>query len=379
MVIRVNDMAKNNDFSPIENYFVIGDLRTAALVSSQGSIDWLCLPYFDSPSIFGKLLDKSAGRLAIDMPGYKINGKYIKNTAIVEFKLATKNTEVSLKDYMVPQATKSSVNQYLVRTISGSRGQADVIFKFDPKPKYAAASPTIRKAKQKLKLNIDDGAAVLHLPDDSKISKKSNYYQISVSIKARETKQLVFEFIPKGKKPALSQTNLEKITAKFWEQWVKKGNFIDYCRDNLIRSAITLKLMQFYPTGAMVAAPTTSLPEEINGVRNWDYRYTWIRDATFTLYALYVLGYGDEAEHFFNFIEKVTEKCAEEKFDVSLMYTIWGEPVPKERCLTKLSGYKNSIPVRIGNEAARQFQLDVYGSLIDAFYFVSKHGLTDTN
>lgn len=372
-------MSKDKDFLPIEDYFVIGDLRTAALVSIQGSIDWLCLPHFDSPSVFGKILDPAAGCLAIDMPGYKITGKYIDDAAIVEFKLQSGGAQISIRDFMVPQATKKEVNQYLVRTISGRTGTAAVAFKFQPRPGYALASPTIQEARLQLQLDIDGGSAVLHFPADYEMNKKLDYYQIVIPIKAGETKQLMLEFIPNGQRSVLPRADPEKKTAEFWQHWVKKGQFIDFCRSQLIRSAITLKLMQFYPTGAMVAAPTTSLPETIGGVRNWDYRYTWIRDATFTLYAFYVLGYSQEAERFFDFIRKVTQKCAEDKFDVALMYTIWGEPVPGEQSLKRLGGYRDSRPVRIGNEAARQFQLDVYGSLIDAFYFASKHGLTDAN
>jgi GH15 family glucan-1,4-alpha-glucosidase len=370
-------MAETTDSPPIEDYFIIGDLRTAALVSSRGSIDWLCLPYFDSPSVFGKLLDSSAGCLSIEMPGYKISSKYAGETAIVEFELSNGKDNLTIRDFMVPQPTKSEVSQYLVRSISGKRGKA--VFKFNPKPEFGLRQPDIKIGKGRLRLALDDGFIVLHLPGDSEVAKKQDYYQIEVPVEGDQNKYLILEYIPKGRQVTKDSSSLETKTQKFWRQWVKQGDFIDFCRGSLIRSAITLKLMQFYPTGALVAAPTTSLPEEIGGVRNWDYRYSWIRDATFALYAFYILGYHREAEHFFNFIEKVTEQCAEPDFDVSLMYTIWGEPVPKERPLKQLSGYKNSKPVRVGNNASRQFQLDVYGSLIDAFYFATKHKLVDVN
>lgn len=367
-------MAKNN-FLPIEDYFIIGDLRTAALVSAKGSIDWLCLPYFDSPSLFGKLLDDSAGCLSIDMPDYQIHGQYIKDTAIVEFRLSNRKSKMTIRDFMLPQPTKSDTNQFLVRSITGDGGPA--VFKFQPKPKFGAGAVKIKAEGKQLELTLDDGCAVLHLPKGSTAVKKDNYYQVSITIEEGRTSHLILEYVRKNSKAARNSAGLEEKTQKFWQQWVSKGKFIDFSRDNLVRSAITLKLMQFYPTGAIVAAPTTSLPEELGGVRNWDYRYVWIRDATFALYSLYVLGYAEEAGHFFDFIEKVTEKCADGRFDVSLMYTIHGEPVPKEEHLDKLSGYKSSRPVRIGNDASKQFQLDVYGALIDSFYFVSKHGLTD--
>lgn len=371
-------MVRADDFLPIEDYFIIGDLRTAALISRQGSIDWLCLPYFDSPSIFGKLLDQNDGCLAFDMPGYKIDGQYVKDSAVVEFKLFSHNAELTVKDFMVPQAAKKEVNQFLVRTINCSRGGTIVVFKFQPKPEYASVKVLLSMDNEQVRFSLNGGSAVLHLPYGSSVDQKEDCLQISVPIEAGQNKQLTLEYIPKYKKSA-EMAGLENKTVEFWRQWVKRGNFFDFCRNYLIRSAITLKLMQFYPTGALVAAPTTSLPEELGGVRNWDYRYVWIRDATFTLYAFYVLGYDEEAEHFFNFIERVTQQCAEENFDVSLMYTIWGQPVPKERSLKHFPGYKSSKPVRVGNDAARQFQLDVYGSLIDAFYFASKHGLTDVN
>jgi len=369
-------MTESTDFPPIEDYFIIGDLRTAALVSGKGSIDWLCLPYFDSPSLFGKLLDPSAGSLSIDMPGYKIDGRYIKDTAILEFNLSDGTSKIVINDFMVPQPTKSRTNQYLVRSISGKEGT--VVFKFQPKYMFGSSSPSPKEEINRLIFSLNGDCVILHLPEDSNVEKNGEYYRVSISLN-NQTKYLVLEYAPKGNSVSQSWDDLEAKTQEFWEQWVGKGKFIDFCHDNLIRSAITLKLMQFYPTGAIVAAPTTSLPEEIGGVRNWDYRYVWIRDATFALYSLYVLGYTEEAEHFFDFIEKVTEKCADGSFDVSLMYTIHGEPVPKEEHLEELSGYKNSRPVRVGNDASQQFQLDVYGALIDAFYFVSKHGLTDLN
>lgn len=372
-------MAKKNDFLPIEDYFIIGDLRTAALVSNQGSIDWLCLPYFDSPSLFGRLLDPSGGCLSIDMPDFTIEAEYIKDTAMVEFNLSQADVELSIKDFMVPHASKSEINQQLVRTVSSRRGDATVVFKFQPKLNNGVFTPTLHKDKNQFKFSVGDGAVILHLPLGAEAANKNDIYKISVPIKAGQTSHLVLEYVPKLHKSSINRSDLEAETEKFWQQWIRKGHFSDFCRSYLVRSAITLKLMQFYPTGALVAAPTTSLPEEIGGVRNWDYRYSWIRDATFALYAFYVLGYNEEAEHFFSFIEKITEQCAEQDFEVSLIYTIWGESVPTERFLDHLSGYKNSKPVRTGNNAVQQFQLDVYGSLIDAFYFVTKHGLIDVD
>jgi GH15 family glucan-1,4-alpha-glucosidase len=311
------------------------------------------------------------------MPDYKISSRYIEDTAIVEFKLSNDKNQLVVRDFMVPHPVKDEVSQCLVRSITGKQGKA--VFRFQPRSEFGLHQPEIKAKKNQLKFALEQGSVVLHLPDGSEVIKESDHYQISIYVKSSQSNHLILEYVPKGKKASAKAEDLERITKRFWLDWVEKGKFINFCRDNLVRSAITLKLMQFYPTGALVAAPTTSLPEEIGGVRNWDYRFVWIRDATFALYSFYVLGYEEEARHFFDFIEKVTENCADNNLNVSLMYTIHGEPVPKEQDLGHLSGYKSSSPVRIGNNASRQFQLDVYGALIDAFYFVSKRSLSDLN
>ncbi|MBI2594044.1 glycoside hydrolase family 15 protein [Candidatus Daviesbacteria bacterium] len=365
----------------IRDYYVIGDLHSAALVSKNASIDWLCLPHFDLPSIFAKILDKNSGEFSTDKDDYSVTSKYIPDTAIIQFAFKNKYSEFILKDFMVPQPTKSCENHFLVRKFTGISGTSKVKLYFCPKSEYANKRSLTRYKKSKdtfstdglvLKTSVGKDSLLLYLPKDSFIEQKKEGYEITLKIQSGKDYLIVLEYVVKNHKPLFKSQNLEKQTANFWDKWVKKGNYFDVYRDKLVRSAITLKLMQFYPTGAIVAAPTTSLPENIGGERNWDYRYVWIRDATFTLYAFYVLGYLEEAERFFEFIQNIIEKCKQDSFDIFLMYTITGDPVPKEKALEYLSGYKNSKPVRVGNGARDQFQLDVYGALIDSYYFVSK-------
>lgn len=364
--------------TPINDYYLIGGLRSSALISKEGSIDWLCLPYFDSPSIFARLLGSGGGSFSLDTQGFTLSSHYVPETAIVELNLVNQTTEVKLHDFMVPLDIYSlKTSQYLVRSVECKKGKASLTFKLDPEPDFARGSVHWQVGKDRLIAAFGQGTLIVHLPSRTIASRKPRFgFDITLNISSNETKDLILEYQPIDHAARNMPKNLEKITADFWRDWVKKGNFVNFCRDRLVRSAITLKLMQFAPTGAIVAAPTTSLPETIGGVRNWDYRYVWIRDATFTLYALHTMGYFEEAERFFDFIHTIIEKCAERQFDISLMYTIFGESVPDETSLVNLSGYKGSKPVRLGNGAALQFQLDVYGSLIDAVYFAAKRGLT---
>lgn len=361
----------------IEDYFVIGDQFSAALVTADGSIDWLCLPYFDSPSLFGRMLGSEAGYFSVETDGYNIGCDYVAETAIVRRTLSSPGVCIEMLDFMVPR-DKDAMDgpQYLLRKLIGQQGHADITFTFYPKPRYGTVQPEITQQDDRLELFDGAHRATLYLPPGATVVQAQGGYRITLALRPSEELSLVLEYAPATMKaPAVPPDTLQEETREYWQQWIAKGTFMEFCRDNMVRSAITLKLMQFAPTGAMVASPTTSLPEEIGGVRNWDYRYVWIRDATFTLYAFDVLGYTDEAEQFFDFISTVVEKCSQDAFDVSLMYTIFGEPVPAEKTLTHLAGYRGSSPVRTGNEAARQFQLDVYGALIDAYYFASEKGL----
>ncbi len=356
--------------SEIKDYFLIGDLHTSALVSKFGSIDWFCSPHFDDSTIFAKILDKKAGEFSIDKKNYSCKANYIKNTAIVENVFSKNSSEDSfkVKDFMVPQSVKNPKSHFLIRKLSSLSGNHLVKLYYKPMLNYGKISPKIIFKENSLIINLKNKKLILHLPQDSKIEKKNNFYYILIKLKEKETKEIIFEHCKNSNKE--KNKDYEKETLKFWNKWISKGKFFNFCSERLKRSAITLKLMQFYPTGALIAAPTFGLPESIKGNRNWDYRYSWTRDATFTLYAFKILGYKEEANKFFNFIESVSQECKECGITLRLFYTINGLIPPKEETLNYLSGYKNSKPVRIGNDAKDQFQLDVYGVLIDSYYFM---------
>lgn len=357
----------------IKDYYLIGDLRTAALVSNKGSIDWLCLPYFDSPSVFGKLVDTSAGCFSLDTDGCEVVGEYLEASAVMQFTAVRSGERFNLTDYMVPENAMEATNQFLVRKITALTGEPTVKFSFVPRPNYSLDDVKVKRdGELRLETAVGSGLLILHLPVGTVAVASEDHFDISVPLEAYESKELILEFVPTGQ-VSIKRSDLEETTNNFWNSWVSKGHYFEFCKQKLIRSAITLKLLQFYPTGAIIAAPTTSLPEELGGVRNWDYRYVWIRDATYTLYAFYVLGYYEEAELFFGFIERITQQCLADDFNISVMYTVWGKVVPKEQELHHLAGFANSKPVRTGNTAAEQFQLDVYGALIDAIYVTTKN------
>ena len=375
-----------NKTTDIQDYFLIGDLHTAALVSNKASIDWLCLPHFDDPSIFAKLLDPKAGSYSVDTKDYDVQSSYVKDTAILEFKFKNAKSEFLLRDFMVPEPINKTNTHFLIRKFWGTRGKSDVSITFSPKLEYGVESFVSDSSLEKyiprdeavlsvapsLIFKTESDVLLLYLPKGAHVSNKNGKYKIDFTLEKDEMKQIILEYTSHFESLGKLSKTFEKETAEFWRDWVSKGKFFDFARDRLVRSAITLKLMQFYPTGALVAAPTTSLPENIGGVRNWDYRYVWIRDATFTLYAFYVLGYKEEARKFFDYIHNITTKSRKKNFELSFFYTIGGKPVPDERTLDYFEGYKNSKPVRIGNGANKQFQLDVFGALIDAHYFMSK-------
>ncbi len=357
---------------PIKDYYLTGDLHSAALISKSCSVDWLCFPNFDSPSIFGALLDKKGGSFKIEMPDFTVRSNYVENTGIVEFRFKKKKEEFHVHDFMVPQEVEECNNHFFVRKLIGVKGSSKVKLLYDPKPDYARRNPDFRITGTTIKVKVEENTLMLHMPRNTKIDKEALAYELTIDLEEGAEVNLILEYILKNHNSSYKGQDLEKSTNNFWEEWVAKGHFFDYYKDQLIRSLITLKMMLFYPTGAIVAAPTTSLPEEIGGIRNWDYRYVWVRDATFTLYAFHIADYTEEAVSFFNFVQKIALRHKEENFDINTVYTIWGDRAPTEVELG-MNGYQNSSPVRIGNNATNQLQLDVYGTLIDAHYFMAKN------
>lgn len=366
--------------TPLSDYFIIGDLHTTALVSRTGSIDWLCLPHIDSASVFARLLDEERGGSwqieGIDQ--WLIQSAYLPQTAVVEHQLTAKDgAQGILVDYMLPRATtETEISHYIIRQLQ-AKDRLVVTFRFSPRPDYARQLPMYATEGKDVTLPLPTGTLTLHLPDQATVRQNHNDYVITVTLAAGENARLILEYIPRHAHTTPWPASPEQTAITFWQQWVSQGKFFDFCREELIRSAITLKLLQFYPTGAITAAATMSLPAVLGGPRNWDYRYVWIRDASFTLYAFYLLGFTEEAHRFFEFIEEiVTRNEQETPFHLHTMYDIWGNQAPTETELDHLRGYADSTPVRLGNAATDQFQLDMYGSLIDAYYFMSQRGVS---
>ena len=357
---------------PIKDYFLIGNFHTAALVSRQASIDWLCLPRFDSESIFAATLDKNGGSFSVKNNGYNIKSYYSGETAIVEHHFTNDGNEFLIKDFMFPRPFKVCYNHFLIRRLFSVKGDNIIELNYNPRSGYARHGADIQKENDTLVFYNNEDKVILYLPKDMQKKKSEHGFDLSIRLSQGEEKEIVMEYICEGKDTARDEQDMAEETYNYWKEWIEDKEFGGFKREEMIRSTITLKLLQYYPTGAIVAAPTTSLPCEIGGVRNWDYRFTWIRDATFVLYAFYVTKCTEEANRFFDFVRSIAKDVSEKDFHIKLMYTIRGKESFEEKYPDHLSGYENSQPVRLGNNATNQFQLDVYGTLIDAHYFMSK-------
>lgn len=365
-------------FIPLKDYFLLGDLHSAALLSNRGSVDWLCWPHFDSPSVFARILSTKGGRFSVQMDDWSSKASYRKNTAIVDTVFSKKRKSFKVTDFMVPQTDdEKEVMHLLVRKFSSATHHMSIRLLFDPQPDYGRDLGRMKRTKTKLMIPIEGQLMVLHMPKNTRIQVQEDKGILTFTLSPGEVKKFVLEYSKKDSH-AYAGEEFEKWVERYWKKWVKNGNYSRYRRERVVRSAITLKLMQFYPTGALIAAPTTSLPETIGGVRNWDYRYTWVRDATFILYGLQLVGHTEEAMKFFRYIERVTRAHDAKDIHLKLFYTIGGDLPPNEKELKHLEGYMNSKPVRIGNGAKDQWQFDMYGTVIDSYYFMSRKGILPT-
>jgi alpha,alpha-trehalase len=378
--------AADNRFPPIGSYGFLSDCHTAALVSYAGSVEWLCLPRFDSPSAFGALLDRKAGHLSLGPRDVivPISRRYEPGTLVLETTWVTDSGWVVIHDALTigewvadggersRPRTEHESDHSLLRTMTCIDGE--VLMDMECLPRFGYGSELPRWSGGGLGEAVAEAAdgTRLLLTSDMELSVSDSAVRGTVHLRENETG---FCAVTWGEGdlggPRSAPEALERLdsTEEFWRSWLRDGDFPDHpWRVHLQRSALVLKGLTYTPTGAIVAAPTTSLPETPGGERNWDYRYSWIRDSTFSLWALHTLGFDQEARDFMRFVLGICRKDP----NLQIMYGIGGEKQLTEKTLDHLGGYGGARPVRIGNGAYDQSQHDVWGALLDSIYLHEK-------
>ncbi len=368
-------------YLPIQDYGIIGNMRSVAMVGINGSIDWFCFPHFDSPSIFGRLLDENKGgffRVSPKHEDFKSKQFYWPDTNVLVTRFTVEGGIVDMTDYMpVGEEVKNDMDYYIVRRIKGVHGT--VKMKLECKPAFNYARDDHELELTEKGAIFSSGDLTMGLSSNFNLHAKERKNEVYTEFDISEEETVVFVFHKVRKKEDCLTFSIEQAdtsfveTIHFWRNWLMKSQYKGRWREMVNRSALILKLLTFEPTGAIVAAPTCSLPESIGGKRNWDYRYTWIRDAAFTVYAFMRIGFTEEAAQFMNWI---VERCNEspESGSLQIMYGINGGHDLSEETLDHLEGYRKSGPVRIGNGAYNQLQLDIYGEMMDSAYLYNKYG-----
>ena len=371
----------SDGYLPIEDYGIIGDLHTVALIGKNGSIDWCCIPRFDAPSVFGALLDSQKGgffRLAPPyVPGMSRKQMYLPDTNILMTRFLSVDGVCEIMDFMpVKELDSKSHQHHIIRSVHMARGSMPIEMVCKPAFNYARDTHEVHLSKdgaifssQHLCLGL---ASTVPVEPDGQggvraiFTLQEDQYAYFVLETAKDH-DLAPQRLTNRQYQAVFQS-----TKDYWQRWLAQCQYQGRWREMVHRSALALKLLTYAPTGAIVAAPTTSLPETVGGARNWDYRYTWLRDASFTLYSLLILGFTQEAEAFMGWLDA---RCHELKPNGTLqpMYTIDGGHDLTEISLDHLEGYRKSGPVRIGNGAYKQQQLDIYGELMDSIYIFDRY------
>ena len=357
--------------SRIEDYALIGDCHTAGLIARNGSIDWLCFPRFDGGACFASLLgtqEHGHWQIAPAVKPERIERRYREDTLVLETEYHTADGAVTLIDCMPPRSNVPDLVRVVVGRTGGVRMRMELIIRFD----YGSIIPWVRRTEDGLRAVAGPETLILQTPVD--LQNENFRTAADFTVRAGERVPFVLMWHPSHEAAPEPVDAEETIAAtdRWWREWSSRCIYKGPWRDAVIRSLITLKALTYAPTGGIVAAATTSLPECLGGVRNWDYRYCWVRDATFTLYALLLGGYVEEA---CAWREWLLRAVAGQPSQLNIMYGIAGERRLTELELPWLPGYENSAPVRIGNAASQQFQLDVYGELMDAMHVARRAGL----
>ena len=368
-------------YLPIEHHGVIGDLHTAALVGIDGTIDWLCLPHFDSPSLFASILDAQKGghfRIAAVSGEARRRQMYLPDSNVLVTRFLTPDGVGEVVDFMPIQVSpgrKRTEDHQLIRLVRGVRGSMPFTMECRPAFDYARAAADCSRMASGVRFSSNGRLVDLVTALQCTIENGG----VSAEFVLQEGDEIP---VVLHQADALAPIPLDRLgphcqqeflkTLRYWQSWIARGQYQGRWREMVKRSCLVLKLMTFVPTGAIVASPSMSLPERIGGGRNWDYRYTWIRDAAFTVYALLRVGFTEEAERFIQFLE---ERCRDfdPRVGLQVLYGIDGRTDLPETSLDHLEGYRCSRPVRAGNAAAHQFQLDITGDLMDAVYLYNKY------
>ena len=362
----------------IEDHGIIGDLYTAALVGTDGTIDWFCAPNFDSPSIFGSILDDEKGghfSLRPTVNDVRSTQYYLPETNVLVTHFTSDEGVAQVVDFMPVRTLYSGdADHVLIRRVTGIRGNLHMSIDCSPRFNYGMESHYTVPVGDSVRFVSPDIAVEYWSTIPPKIDGDS--VKVDFEIHEGHTEYIVIDAVEHVEEA--DKFDAERIellfddTVDYWRRWINKCTYTGRWREMVHRSALVLKLLTYEPTGAFVAAPTTSLPEDLGGVRNWDYRYTWIRDAAFSVYGLLRIGLTEEAGRFMDWLQ---DRCSQSGDDgtLKIMYGIDGRHDLEERTLDHLSGYMNSKPVRVGNGAADQLQLDIYGELMDAVYLSNKY------
>jgi GH15 family glucan-1,4-alpha-glucosidase len=375
------------DYLPIEDHGLIGDLQTAALVGADGTIDWMCLPRFDSPSIFASLLDSEKGgffRVAPVSQDVVTKQMYLPGTPILVTRFLHADGVGEVVDFMPVTGREPTDHHRLVRLIRVVRGKMRFEAEVKPRFDYGREDPEIELHEagavfrgRNITLNLsaapEQGAA-----EDAVVYQEDGSILAAGTLRAGQVGGFVLESAPAGAPRRIAAAEIQELfeeTRAYWRDWIGRSQYRGRWREAVERSAMTLKLLTYAPTGAPIAAATAGLPEQMGGERNWDYRFTWVRDGSFSVYALLSLGYTEEAQAFLSWLGQRVGEARTSEMPLQIMYRVDGSSDLREEVLEHMEGYKHSRPVRIGNDAAGQLQLDIIGELMDSVYLGDQHDL----
>ncbi|UDQ81543.1 glycoside hydrolase family 15 protein [Erwinia rhapontici] len=359
----------------IEDHGVIGDLRTCALIANDGTLDYFCWPNLDSPSIFSALLDSDkAGLFSLspDWPDARRIQLYLPDTTLLQTRWLDDLGVVEVTDYM-PVCQREDRQPRIIRRINVVHGSATINLRCAPVHDYARAETRATLQSGGVIFHAE-GQPTLRLTGEVDFALEGAAAVARFTLKEGESREFIFGGDEDPQREEEGTESCFNATLAFWRQWSAQSSYQGRWREMVNRSALTLKLLTSWQHGSIAAAATFGLPEELGGERNWDYRAAWIRDASFSMYALMRLGYVDEAKHFTHWVSRCVENSHNDVEKLQVMYRIDSGTELHESELLNLSGYAGSTPVRIGNDAWRQSQLDIYGELMDAIYLANKYG-----